>query len=60
MDPHTYEDALGDALESLLAAGSDSLEDLADGLNRLGLQPLNGPASWNADALGRELSRLAA
>jgi len=58
-DSQSYEDKLGDALEKLLSEGAGSLEQLADGLNRLGPPPAGGP-SWTPEALQRELARLAA
>jgi len=58
-DTQSYEDRLGDALEKLLSEGAGSLEQLADGLNRLGLRP-GSDAAWTPDTLQRELARLAA
>jgi hypothetical protein len=58
-DTQSYEDMLGDALEKLLSEGAVSLEQLADGLNKLG--PLPGKdAAWTPESLQRELARLAA
>ncbi|MDF2114308.1 hypothetical protein PY365_01880 [Roseiarcaceae bacterium H3SJ34-1] len=58
-DRLAYEDKLGDALEKLLSEGAASLEQLADGLNKIGPLP-GGDAAWTPDSLQRELARLAA
>jgi hypothetical protein len=57
-DTQSYEDMLGDALEKLLSEGAVSLEDLADGLNKIGLS-LQSEGAWTADSLQRELAKLA-
>ncbi|MDB5535076.1 MAG: hypothetical protein JWO28_3391 [Hyphomicrobiales bacterium] len=58
-DTQSYEDMLGDALEKLLSEGAGSLEQLADGLNKLGPLPASEPV-WTPESLQRELARLAA
>jgi recombinase-like protein len=52
-----YEDRLGDALETLLERGADSLDDLAAGLGEVGVTPPFGGA-WSAENLAAELARL--
>ncbi len=52
-----YEDRLGDALETLLERGADSLDDLAAGLIQLGIAPPQG-GTWSAANLAAELARL--
>jgi hypothetical protein len=52
-----YEDRLGDALETLLERGADSLDDLATGLGELGVTPPQG-GTWSAAGLAAELARL--
>jgi hypothetical protein len=58
-DTQSYEDRLGDALEKLLSEGAGSLEQLADGLNRLGVKP-DSDAVWTPESLQREFARLTA
>jgi len=53
-----YADLLGDALEALLGTGIDSLEGFADGLTVRNVRRPDG-LPWSADALQRELQRLA-
>lgn len=53
----TYEDALGDGLEAILATGADSLADIAQGLNERNVIGPNG-LSWTEDLLATELRRL--
>lgn len=58
----SYEDQLGDALETLLEEGASELQQLADGLNRLGIAMPNtashAATTWTANALAAELHRL--
>lgn len=55
----SYEDALGDGLEAVLATGVDSLADIAKGLNERNVIGPNG-FKWTEDLLAAELSRLGA
>lgn len=57
--PPSFEDRLGDTLEALLEAGADSLDALADGLNRNGVTPPDG-VPWTATTLATEFHRLGA
>jgi hypothetical protein len=57
MTDREYEDRLGDALETLLERGADSLDDLAAGLAELGVAPPSG-GTWSAAGLAAELARL--
>lgn len=57
MRDREYEDRLGDALETLLERGADSLDDLAAGLGELGVTPPSG-GTWSAAGLAAELARL--
>lgn len=59
MTETSYEDALGDAFEQLLGEGASDLEQLAEGLNRLGVAPPGG-SHWTPELLAGELKRLAA
>lgn len=52
-----YENKLGDGLEELLGRGVEKLEDLASGLNSLGVKPLNGQM-WTTETLESEFARL--
>lgn len=58
----SYEDQLGDALETLLEQGASELQQLADGLNRLGIampqSASDAATTWTAHALAAELHRL--
>ena len=58
----SYEDRLGDALETLLEEGADTLQQLADGLIRLGIaMPRSAghtATTWTAQVLAAELHRL--
>jgi len=53
----SYEDLLGDALESLIGKGVDGLDAFAEGLNGLNVC---GPAGekWTVELLASELKRL--
>lgn len=59
MDAKSYEDRLGDALETLLGGGADDLDALASGLNALEIEAPDG-AAWSAESLAAELRRLGA
>jgi hypothetical protein len=59
MDSKSYEDRLGDALETLLGGGAVDLAALSAGLNEAGIESPGG-IPWNAEALAAELHRLAA
>ena len=54
----SYEDRLGDGLETLIKAGKTSLSDIVEGLNELNVLGPNGQ-SWTADLLKSEFTRLA-
>lgn len=54
----SYEDLLGDALETLVAKGIDELEGFALGLNELHLCGPRGER-WTPELLAAELARLA-
>jgi hypothetical protein len=58
----SYEDRLGDALETLLEEGADTLQQLADGLTRLGIampqSASHTSTTWTAQVLAAELHRL--
>jgi hypothetical protein len=58
MDAKSYEDRLGDALETLLGRGADDLAALSSGLNELGIEAPDG-VRWTEDNLATELRRLA-
>jgi hypothetical protein len=53
----SYEDLLGDGLESLIGKGVDDLAGFAEGLNESNVR---GPAGeqWTVELLERELKRL--
>lgn len=53
----SYEDVLGDALETLVAKGVDSLAAFADGLNELNVSGPRGQA-WTPELLASEMERL--
>lgn len=59
MDADSYEERLGDALETVLRRGADDLAALSAGLNELGIRSPDG-APWTADSLATELRRLGA
>jgi hypothetical protein len=53
----SYEDALGDGLEAVLAKGADTLDAIAVGLNEMNVHGPNG-AKWTEALLAAELKRL--
>lgn len=55
--PSAYENALGDALEQVFAAGAESLADVVAGLNRLNLRMPTGDP-WTDESFAAELARL--
>lgn len=54
----TYQDALGDGLEAVLADGVEGLAEIAKGLND---RNVSGPSGerWTEELLAAELARLA-
>jgi hypothetical protein len=57
-EPTRYENDLGDALEQVFEAGAVELQEVVDGLNRLGFRSQEGE-TWTAERLAAEFSRLA-
>jgi hypothetical protein len=53
----SYEDALGDGVEAVLAKGASTLEAIADGLNEINVHGPNGE-KWTAALLAAEFKRL--
>jgi hypothetical protein len=53
----SYEDLLGDALESLLKDGARTLQEFVDGLNAMNMRGPSGQI-WKPELLEAELSRL--
>ncbi len=54
----TYEDALGDGLEMVLASGAETMADIVRGLNELNVHGPRGE-TWNEELLVGEFKRLA-
>ncbi len=57
MTDKSYEDELGDALETLLSEGANELDALAAGLNRLAIKAPDGQP-WSPTSLSQEFQRL--
>jgi hypothetical protein len=53
----SFEDLLGDGLESLMRKGASTLEDYVAGLNELNVRAPNGQ-KWSAQLLSEVLARL--
>jgi hypothetical protein len=54
----SYEDTLGDGLETVLASGAGTLAEIARGLNELNVHGPSGQ-SWTPELLEAEFKRLA-
>ncbi|CAE6850702.1 recombinase-like helix-turn-helix domain-containing protein [Paraburkholderia domus] len=57
-EPTQYENDFGDALEKVFEAGANELQEVVDGLNRLGFRTPEGN-TWDADRLAAEFRLLA-
>ena len=57
-EPTQYENDLGDALEKVFEAGASELDEVVDGLNRIGFRAPDG-TSWTAERFAAELHTLA-
>lgn len=57
--PSDYENALGDALEAVFAAGAETAEQVVEGLNRNGFRRPDGQA-WTVSLFETEMARLGA
>lgn len=57
-EPTQYENDFGDALEQVFEAGANELQEVVDGLNRVGFRTPEGNA-WDADRLAAEFRLLA-
>jgi hypothetical protein len=58
-EPTRYENDLGDALERVFDGGATELEDVIDGLNRLGSRAPDG-AAWTVERFRAALAALGA
>jgi hypothetical protein len=56
--PTSYENALGDGLESVFGSGVHDLDGVVAALNAGGVRPPHG-GDWTAESLRAELHRLA-
>ena len=54
----TFDDALGDGLETVLASGAETLADIVRGLNELNVHGPHGE-TWTEELLAGEFTRLA-
>jgi hypothetical protein len=57
-EPTQYENDFGDALEQVFEAGAVELQEVVDGLNRIGFRTPEGTA-WDAERLATEFRLLA-
>ena len=57
-EPTQYENDFGDALEKVFEAGAVELDEVVDGLNRIGFRTPEG-SQWNAERLAAEFRLLA-
>ncbi|MDE1180230.1 recombinase-like helix-turn-helix domain-containing protein [Paraburkholderia sp.] len=57
-EPTQYENDFGDALETVFDAGALELDEVVEGLNRIGFRTPEG-TPWNAGRLAAEFHRLA-
>ncbi len=57
--PTDYENALGDALEQVFGGGAETLEQVVEGLNKLGFRAADG-RPWTAAGFEAEMARLGA
>jgi hypothetical protein len=57
-EPTQYENDFGDALEKVFEAGAMELEEVVDGLNRVGFRTPEG-GTWSAERLAAEFRLLA-
>jgi len=56
-EPTQYENDFGDALEKVFDAGALELDEVVEGLNRIGFRTPEG-APWNAERLAAEFRLL--
>ena len=59
MPPSAFENALGDALERVFEGGATTLDEVVEGLNRLGFRASDGQP-WTGERYEAELARLGA